>query len=49
MYKLKLNQELLLRNYGMDYETQIVPIGVHTVFSEDEEDLTFFFIYEHTM
>jgi len=33
----------------MDYETQIVPIGVHTVFSEDEEDLTFFFIYENTM
>ena len=31
-----------MRNYGMDYETQIVPIGVHTVFSEDEEDLTFF-------
>lgn len=49
MYKLKLSQELLLRNYGMDYETQIVPIGVHTVFSEDEEDLTFFFIYENTM
>ena len=43
MYTLKLNQELLLMNYGMNYETQIIPIGIHTEFSEDEEDLTFFF------